>query len=157
MNNIFAVTGKDYRSIAPVFLRIAAGAGFIQHGWAKLSRGPEHFSALLTQLHVPFSQAMAWVSTLTEVLGGLALIAGLFVSLVSMPLIATMLVAMFTIHIHYGFSAVKTIGLTPEGPLFGPPGYEINLIYIGCLLALLISGAGRWSADALLAKRRITA
>jgi putative oxidoreductase len=153
MNNLFAVAGKDYRNIAPVFLRLAAGAGFINHGWAKLLRGPEHFAQLLQQLHVPFPQAMAWFSTLTELLGGLALITGLFVSLISLPLIATMLVALFTIHIHYGFSAVKTIGLTPQGPLFGPPGYEINLIYIGCLLALLVLGAGRWSLDKVLAKR----
>lgn len=153
MNNLFALRGKDYRSYAPVFLRLAAGAGFINHGWAKLVRGPEHFAALLTQLHVPLPQVMAWMSVLTELLGGLALIVGLLVSFIAVPLICTMLVAMFTIHIHYGFSAVKTIGLTPQGPLFGPPGYEINVIYIGCLLGLLMLGAGRYSLDAVLARR----
>lgn len=153
MNDLFALRGKDYRLYAPVFLRLAAGAGFINHGWAKLARGPEHFAALLNQLHVPMPQAMAWLSTLTEFLGGIALIAGLFVSLTAVPLIVTMLVAFLTIHSHYGFSAVKTIGLTPQGPVFGPPGYEINVIYIACLLALLVMGAGRWSVDALLAGR----
>lgn len=153
MNNLFALRGKDYRLYAPLFLRLAAGAGFINHGWAKLVRGPEHFATLLTQLHVPFPQVMAWLSTLTELLGGIALIAGLFVSLTALPLIVTMLVAMCTIHIHYGFSAVKTIGLAPQGPVFGPPGYEINVIYIACLLALLVMGAGRWSLDAVIARR----
>lgn len=153
MTNIFSLPGKDYRQIAPLFLRLAAGAGFVNHGWAKLIRGPEHFGALLAQLHVPFPQLMSWISALTELFGGLALITGLLVSLVSIPLIGTMLVAMFTIHIHYGFSAVKTIGLTSQGPLFGPPGYEINVIYIASLLALLIMGAGRYSLDAVLAKR----
>lgn len=55
--------------------------------------------------------------------------------------------AMFTIHIHHGFSAVNTIGITPEGPLFGPPGYEINLLYIAGLIALMLTGAGRFSVD----------
>jgi putative oxidoreductase len=154
MTNIFSLYGKDYRQIAPLFLRLAAGAGFVNHGWAKLSKGPEHFGALLQQLHVPFPQLMAWITPLTELAGGVALLAGLLVSLTAIPLICTMLVAMFTIHIHYGFSAVKTIGLTAKGPVFGPPGYEINLIYIACLLALLLLGAGRYSLDAFLAKRK---
>lgn len=152
-NNIFSIAGKDYRQLAPVFLRLIIGFGFLAHGWAKLMRGPEAFSHLLTQLHVPAPELMAWISTLTEVFGGLMIMAGLLTSIVALPLIATMLVAMFSIHIHYGFSAVKTIGLTPQGPVFGPPGYEINLVYIAGLVALILLGGGRFSVDALLSKR----
>jgi putative oxidoreductase len=65
-----------------------------------------------------------------------------------------MLGAMFTVNIHYGFSAVKTIGLTPQGPQFGPPGYEINLLYIAGLLALILAGAGPLSIDSLRKRRR---
>ncbi|WP_431210328.1 hypothetical protein ACQ86N_30445 [Puia sp. P3] len=54
-----------------------------------------------------------------------------------------MLVAMFTIHIHFGYSSIKTIGLTPGGPQFGPPRYEINLLYIAGLFALP-SSSGFW-------------
>lgn len=152
-NNIFAIADKNYRLWAPVFLRLITGFGFMAHGWAKLSRGPEGFAKLLAQLHIPAPHFMAWLSTLTEVLGGFAIFVGLFTSIAAIPLIGVMLVAMFGIHIHYGFSAVKTIGLTPQGPLFGPPGYEINLVYIGALLALLFSGAGRYSVDAQLVKK----
>jgi putative oxidoreductase len=148
---IFAGTGKNYRQLAPIFLRLAIGFGFTAHGWAKLTRGPEHFAQLLETLHVPFSQLAAWISVLTELLGGLALLAGLFVSLWSIPLIAAMLVAMLTIQIHYGYSSVNTIGLTPHGPIFGPPGYEINLLYIAGLISLMITGAGRYSVDAYIA------
>jgi putative oxidoreductase len=56
---------------------------------------------------------------------------------------------MFTVNIKYGFSAVNTIGLTPEGPQFGPPGYEINLLYIAGLVALILGGAGPLSIDVL--------
>ncbi|WPU94772.1 DoxX family protein [Mucilaginibacter sabulilitoris] len=148
----FSIKGKDYRQWAPFVLRVITGLGFLLHGWAKLSRGPEGFAKLLTQLHIPFPDIMAWITTLTEILGGAALIAGIAVSLIAIPLICTMLVAMFGIHIHYGFSAVKTIGLTPGGPVFGPPGYEINLIYIASLISLMLTGGGRWSADSFFAK-----
>lgn len=153
-NNIFSVAAKDYRQVAPLFLRLAVGFGFMAHGWAKLSRGPEGFAKLLTLLHVPFPHLMAWISVLIETLGGFAILAGIFVSLSALPLICTMLVAMFSIHIHYGYSSINTIGLTAKGPLFGPPGYEINLLYIAALIALIISGAGKFSVDAVMAKRR---
>ena len=151
---VFSIAGKDYRQTAPLLLRLAIGFGFMAHGWAKLSRGPEAFAKLLTILHVPAPHLMAWISTLTELVGGAALFIGILTSLVTLPLICTMLVAMFTIHIHYGYSAIKTIGLTPKGPLFGPPGYELNLLYIAGLVALLLTGAGRFSVDGMIASRK---
>ncbi|UOE50703.1 DoxX family protein [Mucilaginibacter sp. SMC90] len=154
INNLFSIAGKNYQQPAPLFLRAAIGFGFMAHGWAKLSKGPEAFGNLLAQIHVPFPHVMAWISTFTELLGGLAIFIGLMVSITAIPLIGMMLVAMFGIQIHYGFSSVKTIGLTPGGPVFGPPGYEINLLYIAGLIALLISGAGIFSADSLLAAKR---
>lgn len=54
---------------------------------------------------------------------------------------------------HYGYSSIKTIGLTPQGPLFGPPGYEINILYIAGLMALIASGAGSYSLDAMIARK----
>ncbi|MDB5144252.1 MAG: DoxX family protein [Mucilaginibacter sp.] len=153
INNTFSIAGKNYQQLAPLFLRLAIGFSFMAHGWTKLSRGPEGYEKLLTLIHVPFPHIMAWVSPFVEVLGGFAIFAGIFVGLTAIPLICTMLVAMFTIHIHYGYSAVKTIGLTPQGPLFGPPGYEINLIYVAGLIALIISGAGKFSLDAIMAKK----
>jgi putative oxidoreductase len=49
---------------------------------------------------------------------------------------------------------VTTLGLTPEGPQLGPPGYEINLLYIACLVALILGGAGPLSIDALRRRRQ---
>lgn len=119
-------------------LRFVVGCGFMVHGWAKLTRGPEAFGALLHQIGMPFPVVTAWGVTLLELIGGLAICAGVFVVVVGLPLIATMLVAMFTVHFKYGFSAIKTVGLTPQGPLFGPPGYEVNLLYIAALLTLVL-------------------
>jgi len=139
---------------APLPLRLIIGYGFLAHGWAKLSRGPEGFARLLEQIGTPLPGVMAWVSTFIEILGGLAILAGAFVAAVSVPLIVTMLVAMFTVHLRYGFSAINTIGLTADGPQFGPPGIEVNLLYIACLVALILAGAGPFSIDRLLARSK---
>jgi putative oxidoreductase len=141
---------------APLPLRLIIGFGFMAHGWAKFSRGPSSFANLLAQIGAPFPEATAWASTFVELLGGLAIFVGAFVEVVSVPLIVMMLVAMFTVHLKYGFSAINTIGLTADGPQFGPPGYEVNLLYVAGLLALVLGGAGPFSLDRLLARKTRT-
>jgi putative oxidoreductase len=143
-----------WRPWAPLPFRLVIGYGFMAHGWAKLSRGPAGFGKLLEQIGAPLPELTAWVSTLIEFLGGLAILAGAFVAAVSVPLIVMMLVAMFTVHLRYGFSAINTIGLTADGPQFGPPGYEVNLLYIAGLLALILGGAGPLSIGGLLPPRK---
>jgi putative oxidoreductase len=138
---------------APPPLRLVIGYGFMAHGWAKLSRGPAGFAKLLAQIGAPLPETTAWVSTFVELLGGLAIFVGAFVAVVSVPLIIMMLVAMFMVHWRYGFSSINTIGLTDDGPKFGPPGYEVNLLYIAGLVALILGGAGALSVDGLLARR----
>ena len=135
-------------------LRLVVGYGFFAHGMAKWNRGPEKFAKLLTVIGVPAPGITARVVVGLELLGGLAIMLGVLVLLASVPLIGSMIVAMFTIHVHYGFSAVNTIGLTATGPVLGPPGYEINLLYVGALLALALSGPGALSVDGWLRSRR---
>jgi putative oxidoreductase len=141
----------------PLPLRLIVGLGFMAHGWAKLSRGPSGFAKLLAQIGAPLPEVTAWVSTFTELVGGLAIFVGAFVEVVSVPLIAMMLVAMFTVHLKYGFSSVNTIGMTESGPKFGPPGYEINLLYIAGLVSLILGGAGALSVDHLISRERTAA
>jgi putative oxidoreductase len=139
---------------APIFLRLIIGYGSMAHGWAKLSRGPAGFEKLLTVLGVPFPHLTSWVVPFVEVLGGAAILAGVFVSMAAIPLIISMLVAMGTIHYKYGFSSINTIGLNADGPVFGPPGYEINLLYIAALVSLMLTGAGRFSIDGWIRRRK---
>jgi putative oxidoreductase len=110
------LNGEQWQRWVPIPIRVILGVGFMVHGWAKWSRGPAAFAELLKHAHVPLPLANAWVVTLLEIFGGLALLAGAFVTIVSVPLILSMLGAMFTVNINYGFSAVNTIGLTPDGP-----------------------------------------
>jgi putative oxidoreductase len=134
-------------------LRLIVGYGFFAHGLAKWNRGPEKFAKLLAVLDVPQPVGTAWLVTGVELLGGVAIMVGAFVLLASIPLAVSMVVAMFTVHVHYGFSAINTIGLTATGPVFGPPGYEINLLYLAALVALAVFGPGTWSVQHWLAAR----
>jgi putative oxidoreductase len=113
---------------APIPLRLIVGYGFMAHGFAKLSRGPDSFANIVHTLGVPASHFIAWVTILTEVFGGLAIILGAFVAYVSLPMAALLLVAMFTVHLPYGFSSIKLLAVTAAGPQFGPPGYECDLL-----------------------------
>jgi putative oxidoreductase len=135
-------------------LRVIVGYGFIAHGLAKLSRGPSSFSNTLHALGVPAPDVMAWATILVELIGGVAVLIGAFVSIASIPLAVVLLVAMFTVHLPYGFSSIKLAAVTGAGPQFGPPGYEVALLYLASLVALVVGGAGPLSIDGLRAPRQ---
>ena len=138
---------------SPIPLRLIVGYGFLQHGSAKLSRGPDAFAAVLQGMGVPSPHFMAWLTILTELLGGLAVLLGAFVTIVSVPMTAVLLVAMFKVHLQYGFSSIRLLAVTATGAKFGPVGYEVILLYIACLAALAIGGSGPFAIDGLVRKR----
>ena len=134
-------------------IRLIVGYGFMAHGFAKLLKGADGFAHVLQQIGVPAPQLMSWLTILVEIFGGLAILVGAYVTLASIPMIAVLLTAMFTVHLPYGFSSVKLQAITSSGAQFGPPGYEIDLLYIAGLLTLVIGGAGPWAVDGWLRKR----
>jgi putative oxidoreductase len=138
---------------APIPLRLIVGYGFMQHGFAKLARGPDAFAILLHAIGVPAPHLMAWLTTLIEITGGLAVLLGALIPLASLPMVAVLLVAMFSVHLPYGFSSIKLVGVTAGRAQFGPPGYECDLLYIACLAALAAGGSGPMAIDNLLRKR----
>ena len=72
---------------------------------------------------------------------------GAFVAIVSLPMAVVLLTALFTIHLPYGFFSVKFVEVTASGTKFGPVGYEIILLYLASLAALVLGGAGPVSID----------
>ena len=138
---------------APVPLRLIVGYGFMEHGFAKLSRGPDAFAAILHTIGVPAPHLMAWLTILTELLGGLAVLLGAFVPLVSLPMAAVLFVAMLTVHLPYGFSSIKLLSVTSGRAQFGPPGYELDLLYLACLATLVFGGSGPMTIDNYLRKK----
>lgn len=123
------------------------GFGFAAHGYAKLSRGPASFAAVVAAIGIPAPEPMAWLTALVELFGGVSLMLGAAVVPLSLPLAAIMATAMFGVHLQYGFSSIRLKALTASGAEFGPIGYELNLLYIAGLLALALSGSSPLSVD----------
>jgi putative oxidoreductase len=138
---------------APLSLRLIVGYGFMEHGVAKLARGPDAFPAILHALGVPAPHLMGWLTISVEIVGGLAVLLGALVPLASIPMAVVLLVAMFTVHLPYGFSSIKLQAVTAAGAQFGPPGFETDLLYLACLVALVLGGSGPLSIERLMAKR----
>ncbi len=154
LNNRFAFLNRaSVARWAPIPLRLIVGYGFMQHGFAKLSKGPEAFAAILHAIGVPAPHLMAWLTILTEVFGGLAVLLGAFVPLVSLPMAALLFVAIFTVHLPYGFSSIKLMSVTSGHAQFGPPGYECDLLYLACLAALVVGGSGPMAIDGYLRRK----
>ena len=155
LSRVFAFSARPSVAVwAAIPLRLIVGYGFMEHGFAKLSRGPEAFATILYAMGVPAPHLMAWLTILTELIGGLAVLLGAFVSLVSVPMAAVLFVAMLTVHLPYGFSSIKLLSVMSGRAQFGPPGYEIDLLYLACLAALVFAGSGPLAIDGLLREWR---
>ena len=138
-------------------LRLIVGYGFIAHGYAKIVNGPDHFAASLQALGVPVPHVMSWTTIAFEILGGVAVLAGAYIPLISLPLSVILAVAAITVHLPYGFTSIKLRAVTAAGPQFGPPGYETNLLYLAALATLVIGGPGPFAIDAWLRRARALA
>ena len=135
-------------------LRLIIGIGFIHHGYAKLARGPESFTGILSALGMFDPPLLAWATIVVEIGGGLAVIAGLFIPLASIPMIIVLLVAIFTVHLPNGFSSIKLQSVTAAGAHFGQPGYETDLLYLAGIVALVLGGSGPLALDGFLFRSR---
>lgn len=165
MTNIWRRLGRAYEPVlalpfhasiarwSPIPLRLIVGYGFLQHGLAKLSRGPDTFALILQGLGTPAPHLMAGMNIAVELFGGLAILLGAFVPLASVPMSAVMIVAIFSVHLRYGFTSIKLLSVNSGYPTFGPPGYEVNLLYLACLVVLVIGGSGPLSIDAYIRRR----
>lgn len=150
----YALTASVQSSWYAVPLRMIVGFGFMQHGYAKLARGADSFAGILHALHVPMPWMMSWLTILIELVGGVAVFIGALIPLVSIPMAAVLLVAIFTVHLPNGFSSIKLQSVSESGAHFGQPGYETDLLYFAGLAALVMGGPGPLSIDRLLASRR---
>ncbi|MDR3688114.1 MAG: DoxX family protein [Fimbriimonas sp.] len=151
-NWTFALLREARWSAVP--LRLIVGFGFVAHGVAKLQHGPENFNRLIATMGIPAPQVLGWATILAEIICGAAVLAGALLPAASVLMSTILLVAMFTVHLPYGFSSVKLQAITPYGAKFGPPGYEVDLLYLACMVAILIGGPGPFAFDTLVGRRR---
>jgi putative oxidoreductase len=146
--------GVPARGWALLPLRLVVGFGFAAHGYAKLARGPESFATILEAMGIPAPGFMAWATSLLELVGGISLMLGAFVVPLSLPLAVVMVTAMFGVHFRYGFSSIRLQAISASGAVFGPVGYELNLLYLAALVALALSGSSPFSVDRWLWNRK---
>lgn len=122
-------------------LRVVVGIVFLVHGGQKLFVwGFGGVAGFLGQVGIPAPMLAAVVVTLVELLGGLALLLGLFTRWAAIPLAINMAVAILTVHLQAGF--------------FLPNGYEFALTLLAANVALALLGGGEASVDRLLTKSR---
>ena len=95
--------------LAPLLIRLYLVPVFWMAGMQKLN----HFEDTVAWfgnpdwgLGLPFPAVMAFLATAAELGGALLLAAGLAVRWISVPLMVTMLVAMFTVHWDHGWLAI---------------------------------------------------
>jgi putative oxidoreductase len=147
------VTASVGWALYAIPLRLIVGFGFMEHGYAKLARGPESFAAILHALGTPAPALFAWITILVELFGGLAVLLGALIPLVSLPMVVVLAVATFTVHLPNGFSSIKLLSVDAAGAHFGQPGYETDLLYFAGLVALVLGGPGPWALDSLLFRK----
>jgi len=124
-------------------LRAVTGVIFAAHGAQKLFvYGFDGVAGGFAQMGVPFPGVVGPLVGFVELFGGLAVIAGLLTRLAGVGLTAVMLGALFLVHLPAGF--------------FLPNGYEFVLMLAASATTLAITGAGRYSVDAVIAHRRVT-
>lgn len=119
-------------------LRVTLGVIFLTHGLPKIMGGVGGLQGMLGDMGVPLAGLMAWVVTLLEVGGGLALVAGFLVTAFSLLLSFHMLMGIFLVHLANGWYVI--------GP--GTGGAEFNVLLIAGLLALVLAGPGAAALDA---------
>ena len=137
-------------------LRLVVGFGFMQHGYAKLARGPEDFINVLHAIGVPAPFLLGWATIIVEIVGGLLILLGAFVPVATIPMVIVLLVAIVTVHLPNGFSSIKLQSFDAAGAHFGQPGYETDLLYLAALIALCLGGPGPLSVDGYLSRFRST-
>lgn len=132
------------KPIAQVLVRLIVGCVFLSEGVQKFLFSETLGVGRFIKIGIPAPEIMAPFVGVVEIVCGLLVIVGLFTQIASIPLIVNMLVAVYStkipILLEKGFWAMAHEARTDWSMLLGA-------------LVLLIVGAGRWSLDALLAKR----
>jgi len=119
-------------------------------------------------LELPMPELLAYMAWATEYFGAILILIGLATRWISIPLIATMVVAIFTVHIDNGWSAIASGADTEVSSRLGAArtllqehgnydwltakgsyvilqnGIEFGVTYLIMLLSLLFTGGGRY-------------
>jgi putative oxidoreductase len=134
---------KNQNAWGTTLLRIAVGVIFTAHGAQKLFQmGPAGLAGFFGQIGIPLPEFNAYFIIAAELLGGIAMIAGLGTRILGALFAAIMVVAIATVHGPAGF--------------FLPNGYEYTLVLLAGSIALTLQGAGAFALDNVIADTKLT-
>ena len=130
-------------------LRLLLGIVFFPHGMQKVFGwfGGHGFSGTMEGFMVSMGipAFFAFLAIMAESAGSLGLITGFLTRIAAFGITCNMVVAVAMIHYKYGFF------MNWFGKQSGE-GYEYHMLVVAITIALMIKGAGRWSADSFLTK-----
>lgn len=139
-----------------ILLRLMAGGVFLWEGILKfvyVNQGVGRF----TKLGMPMPHFTADFVAVLEIVGGILILTGFLTRLIAIPFIAEMLVAILStkIALYLGTSPLPLPAAPPKVGMWAVL-HEVRSEYAQLLTSafLLINGPGRWSLDALRAKRQ---
>ena len=127
---------ENVYSLALLLIRVAAGLLMMTHGWSKI----QNFDGMVQSGFDPIGVGATLSVVLligAEFAAALFIVLGLLTRLSVIPLIVAMSVASFVAH------AADPLQVK-----------ELSLIYLTIFTSLFISGAGKYSLDSLLFKKR---
>ncbi|MBP6701579.1 MAG: DoxX family protein [Halioglobus sp.] len=157
--------------LAPLAIRLFLVPVFWMAGTQKIAgmeQTIEWFGNPDWGLGLPFPALLAHLAAYTEVVGALLLLLGLATRWISIPLIITMLVAIFAVHWEQGWAAIADSGASEIAVRLGTAkellmehgnyawlsekgslvilnnGIEFAVTYLIMLLSLLFTGGGRY-------------
>lgn len=131
------VLADKLRDAAPLVLRLALGAIFVWHGYDKVFiKGMPAISGFLGSLGFPMADVFAYILGYGELLFGIMLVLGLLTALAARYMLVIAIVAFFTVHMSKGFAV-------------SGGGYEFIVLIGAAALSLAVTGAGKYSLDAL--------
>jgi putative oxidoreductase len=138
---------KKSTDIAALLLRLAAGLIFLPHGWSKVlgDGGPAAFAADLPSFGIP--AFLGYVAAYSELVGGALLVLGFLTRLDAFLLACTMAVAIIAVKLPDAMAEIQPGAIK----LFAiVRAMEVELALFSICAALVFTGAGRVSIDALL-------
>jgi len=130
MQNVHALVHRlNNPDLGILCIRIALGAVFIYHGWAKIGSMEQTIGFFAS---LGFASFLAYFVAWAELIGGIALVAGFLVRYAGILLSAVMVVAVVKVHLANGFNVATG-------------GYEFALTLLLGSLALIFLGSGAYS------------
>jgi putative oxidoreductase len=120
-----------FQPAVPLLLRVVLGAIFIAHGLQTVSGDMHDFIRMVDHLGFPLPTLFAWAAALSEFLGGICVLVGLFTRWAALAIAIVMTVAVTKVHLHEGLIL----------------GYEYPLTLLAVAVSIMLTGAGPVSLD----------